>query len=372
MSASPTRYQPVAAAPVAQTGVSQATAIEQSRAVAEVQAAVFVAQQNRRNKAFAVAEMREVCKQKSVADRAFFRFPRSEGTVSGPSIHLARELARCWGNIQFGVSELDRDDVKGESEMQAFAWDLETNARNSTTFIVPHKRDTKQGVRQLTDMRDIYENNANNGARRLREAIFSVLPGWFIEEAQELCRATLQGGGGVPLPQRIANSIATFESIGITRDQLEQTVGRPSEKWTEHDVTDLGITYTSIKNGELSKDQAFKPQQSTVVVEPAAIEEALAEQQPEPPQQPAATEASAKEPAATKKPGARPATATDQRKLAEAFQEAGVTDDQIDSFLRTRLGRDVNDEAPITRDEVAATVQFLKAGEEPVTETTPE
>lgn len=260
---SPARYTPIAQPAVQRTAISQATAIEQSRAVAEVQASVLVAQQNRRNKAYAIEEMREVCAEHSVAERAFFRFPRAEGTVSGPSIHLARELARCWGNIQFGVTELRRDDEKGESEMQAYAWDLETNARNATTFIVPHKRDTKRGTKQLTEMRDIYENNANNGARRLREAIFSVLPGWFIEEAQSLCRETLNGGGGVPLPQRIANSVAHFERIGVTRDQLEAKIGRPSKEWTEHDVTELGVTFSSIRAGEVSKDEEFPPRRLT-------------------------------------------------------------------------------------------------------------
>lgn len=263
---SPARYTPIAQPAVQHPNVSQATAIEQSRAVAEVQASVLVAQQNRRNKAYAVQEMREACAQHSVADRAFFRFPRADGTVSGPSIHLARELARCWGNIQFGVTELRRDDDKGESEMQAYAWDLETNARNATTFIVPHKRDTKRGIKQLTDMRDIYENNANNGARRLREAIFSVLPGWFIEEAQVLCRETLNGGGSVPLPQRVANSVAAFEKIGVTREQLEAKIGRPSGEWTEHDVTELGITYSSLKAGEVSRDEEF-PQKRVTAAE---------------------------------------------------------------------------------------------------------
>ncbi|KQU30317.1 MULTISPECIES: hypothetical protein [unclassified Rhodococcus (in: high G+C Gram-positive bacteria)] len=254
---SPARYQPVAAPPV-QSTASQATQIEQSRAVAEVQAAVLVAQQNRRNKSIAVSEMREATSMAYLAEKAFFRFPRGGETVTGPSIHLARELARCWGNIQYGLTELRRDDAKGESEMQAYAWDLETNARNSSTFIVPHIRDTKRGAQKLTEMRDIYENNANAGSRRVREAIFAVLPNWFTEEAQDLCRDTLTKGGGVPLAQRIANSIKAFEGIGVTRVQLETKLARKSEEWTEHDVTQLGVTYKSIQNGEVTKDQEFE------------------------------------------------------------------------------------------------------------------
>ncbi|QDH92845.1 hypothetical protein KNU62_gp60 [Gordonia phage Bakery] len=252
-------YQPIAESARPSTEVSQATAVEQSRAVAEVQAAVLVAQQNRRIKTVAVVEMRDSTAQRSVADKAFFRFPRGGETVSGPSIHLARELARCWGNIQFGVSELRRDDVKGESEMQAYAWDLETNARNVTSFIVPHTRDTKRGVKKLTDMRDIYENNANSGARRLRECIFAVLPPWFIDEAVDRCNATLKDGGGVPLAQRITNAIELYSGIAISRDQLEAKLGRSSNDWTEHDVAQLGVIWKSIDRGEVQKDEEFAP-----------------------------------------------------------------------------------------------------------------
>lgn len=269
-------YQPIAEPARPTTEVSQATAVEQSRAVAEVQAAVLVAQQSRRIKTVAVAEMRDATAQSSVAERAFFRFPRGGQSVSGPSIHLARELARCWGNIQYGVSELRRDDVKGESEMQATAWDLETNARSVTTFVVPHVRDTKKGLQKLTDMRDIYENNANAGARRVRECIFAVLPSWFIDEAVDRCNATLQAGGGVPLTQRIANAIDLFDSISVSRVQLETKLNRSVNDWTEHDVAQLGVIWKSIDRGEVQKDDEFPPARTTADDLPAPAKKAPA------------------------------------------------------------------------------------------------
>jgi hypothetical protein len=73
--------------------------------------------------------MRESCSQKGLAERAFFRYSRGGSQITGPSVHLARELARCFGNVQYGIAELRRDDEHGESEMQAFAWDVQTNTR---------------------------------------------------------------------------------------------------------------------------------------------------------------------------------------------------------------------------------------------------
>lgn len=237
--------------------VGQGTMVEQSRAVAEVQAAVVVAQQRPRDTTRALGAMREATGIGFLADRAFFRYSRGGSQVTGPSVHLARELARCWGNIDYGHKELARDDERGQSEMLAFAWDLETNARSEVTFIVPHARDVKGGPKRLTEMRDIYENNANNAARRLRECIFAVLPVWFTEEAKELCRKTLEHGGGKPLAQRAADCVAAFETIGVVRAQLERKIGRAADGWIAEDVAALGIIYKSIRAGETSKDEEF-------------------------------------------------------------------------------------------------------------------
>jgi len=243
---------------------TQATQIEQSRVIAEVQGAIVVAQQCPRNLQAAMAAMQDSCKMQALAERAFFRFPRAGQTVTGPSVHLARELARCWGNIQYGVSELSRDANAGESEMQASAWDLQTNTRASAIFIVPHKRDTQKGTKDLVDMRDIYENNANNGARRVRECIFAVLPPWFKEEAIDLCRTTIKEGGGVPLPRRISKMLGKFAELRVTEEDITRKLGRPSDRWTEFDVADLTVIYKSIERGEVQRDDEFPPFEATV------------------------------------------------------------------------------------------------------------
>ena len=235
----------------------QNTQIEQARAVAEVQAAIIVARQFPRDTQRARDQMQDSCRQMGLAERAFYRFPRAGGAVEGPTVHLARELARCWGNIQYGHIELARDDVAGMSEMQAFAWDVETNARSSLGFQVPHVRDTRDGAVPLMDARDVYENNANNGARRLREVILSILPPWFVEDAKGLCRQTLADGGGKPLPQRVAECVAGFEALGIARERVEAKVGKPSGEWTPFDVGQLGVTWRSIQNREVNIDDEF-------------------------------------------------------------------------------------------------------------------
>ena len=250
--------------PIAVPRIGQATAVEQSRAATEVLASVQAALMFPRDVQRAMAEMRQVCATSYMAERAFYSYRRGGENVSGPTVHLARELARCWGNIHNGIAELSRDDVLGQSEMQAWAWDLQTNERVSTTFIVPHGRDTKDGVKSITDLRSVYENNANNGARRLREMVYSVLPVWFRAEAEEICRRTLNGGGQMTREQQTAFYLDAFSRKSVTQEQVEAFVGRPAESWVQGDLDTLQVVFTEIKNGTKLPEDVFSPPPLTV------------------------------------------------------------------------------------------------------------
>jgi hypothetical protein len=237
--------------------VGQSTAVEQSRAVAEVQAAIYVARQFPRDVGRSRSAMQAACGTMALAEKAFYKFPRAGGSVEGSTIHLAKTLAQAWGNIQYGVSEMRRDDEYRQSEMQAWAWDVEANTRHVLTFIVPHAKFANKQVQQLVDLRDIYENNANNGARRLREAIFAVIPDFFIDEAEELCRETLNKGDGKPIEQRVEGAIAVFQKLGVNADRLEQKLGRPRAQWTGADIAQLLITHKSIDRREITVAEVF-------------------------------------------------------------------------------------------------------------------
>jgi hypothetical protein len=305
--------------------VGQATVVESARAVAEVQAAVVMARQFPRDVQKAIADMRQSCAMPRLAERAFFRYNRGGANVTGPSIHLARDLARCWGNIDYGVKELARDDQYGQSEMLAFAWDLETNARSETVFIVPHARDKKGGPQRLIDMRDIYENNANNGARRLRECIFAVMPPWFKEEAKDICHETLEKGGGKPLPQRIADAVAAFEGVGVTRTQMEKKAGRAVAGWTAQDVAQFGVIFKSIRQGETSVADEFEPEGQVTAAGLKA--QAKIEGASDAPQEPTQTEAPATEAETASPPATDDGHSPQYRELAGFLEGCGSADD---------------------------------------------
>jgi hypothetical protein len=254
----------IAAAIPSTQHVTQTTAVEQARAVAEVAAAVQVAQMNPRDMNRAWAEMEAACGRLGLAERAFYSVPNRGGQK--PSVHLARELARIWGNLDYGVHELSRDDVRAMSEVRCYAWDQQTNVRSSRTLQVPHQRMVKvDGVPQrktLVDLGDVYLNNQNIGARAVRESIYTVLPADFVAKAQEICKATIKKGDGKPLPERIANMIAKFKELGVTVGAIETRVGRKRGQWTAADLAELAVVFGSIVQGDAIAEEEF-PQRVT-------------------------------------------------------------------------------------------------------------
>lgn len=225
-------------------------AVESERAIAEVQAKLVIAKRFPRDEARAYDRVMQACSRPSLAAVAEYSFPRGGQKVSGPSIRLAEELARCYGNLIYGIRELSRTD--GASEMQAFAWDLETNVESTQNFTVRHIRDRKSsngGNVALTDERDIYEITANMGGRRLRARILAILPPDLVEAAVEKCRATLAGNSQEPIADRVKKMIEAFKRFGVTSKHLSDYLGKKLDDVIPEDIADLTAIYTSLKDG---------------------------------------------------------------------------------------------------------------------------
>ena len=221
--------------------------IEQTRAMTEVQGMMLLAKQFPRDENQAFTKAMTACQRPEFAEKATYSYARSGETISGPSIRLAEELARCWGNIDFGIKELSQKD--GESEMMAYAWDLETNTRSSQNFSVRHIRDTRDGAKKLTTQRDIYENNANNGGRRLRARILAILPPDLVNRAVAECRRTMEGKNDIPLTDRIKNMIMAFQKVGVRQALIEKRLGHSADSITPEELAEYKGILNSLKDG---------------------------------------------------------------------------------------------------------------------------
>ena len=258
-----------------QSLASVTAAMATTRQAQEVQAAMVVAKKFPRNPVDSVNRILEACTRRTLAESAMYSYPRGGQEVTGPSIRLAECVAQNWGNIDFGYIELEQKN--NESQVMAYAWDLETNTRQSKVFTVPHRRETKNGAKPLTDSRDIYELIANQAARRVRSCILAVIPGDVIEAAIKQCEVTLTGGS-VSLPERIKAMVDKYAEIEITAEQLAGFIGKNVEAFTAQDIVRLGKIYRSIKDGVVGNDYFIEKMRESAPAE--------TKDQPEVPAQP--------------------------------------------------------------------------------------
>jgi hypothetical protein len=246
---------PFAVATAAKGGSS--VEIMQHRQASEVQAGMVVAKKFPRDEVAAYERIMRSCQRKTLAEVAVYSYPRGGTKVEGPSIRLAEELARGWGNINYGVTELEQR--PGESVCQAYAWDMETNVRREMTFVIKHQRKAQGAVKDLTDPRDIYEMIANQGARRVRNCILGVVPGDICEAALEQVNKTLIGGvKGEPLPDRIRKMVVAFAQIGVTLTMLEKRIQHKISACSAVEVVNLGKIFNSLNDGQSAREQWFE------------------------------------------------------------------------------------------------------------------
>jgi len=215
----------------------------------------MIARMNPRDTIAAMDRILNACARPTLADAAVYTYARGGSDVSGPSIRLAEAMAQAWGNMQFGIRELDQRN--GESTVQAFAWDVETNTRREVTFQVPHIRYTRSGSKRLEDPRDIYEMVANQGARRLRACILAVIPGDVTEAAVAQCETTMKTKADTS-PEAMQKMVAAFEPFGVTREQIEKRIQRRLDAIQPAQVVSLKKIYASLRDGMSSASEWFE------------------------------------------------------------------------------------------------------------------
>ena len=228
-----------------------------SRQAQEVQAAMVIAKKFPRDEMESYNRIIKSCKRKTLAEQSMYEYPRGKEKVSGPSIRLAEAIAQNWGNIDFGIVELEQKN--GESQVMAYAWDLETNTRQSKIFSVKHVRTTKKGSYNLTDPRDIYELVANQGARRVRACILGLIPGDVIEAAVNQCNKTLLEGEKKPVQDITREMLGIFEEqFGVPQESIEKYIGCKAEAFSMNDLVRLKNVYRSLHDGMAKREDYFE------------------------------------------------------------------------------------------------------------------
>ncbi len=308
-------------------------ATDQARAVAEVQAALVIAASRPRNELRARDRLLQACQRVNLASGALYQYTRGGTAVSGPSIRLAEAAARAWGNMNYGFRELSRR--TGESECEAFAWDLETNTKAVRQFSVRHRRDTKKGGYDLTDERDIYELMASQAQRRVRAAILEIIPGDIMEDAVAECEKTMKANVG-NVAEAAAKLVQAFADMGIPREAVEKRLGHRIDAIQPAQIIAFRKIYASIKDGMSAPKDWFNIEQAAPNPTTVAQSDACSTPSAAPAPESASTPAPSEQSAPAQPAQAQPESYGDANEPFECSLDKGrmVTEDDCEACAR--------------------------------------
>lgn len=230
--------------------------VESQRAMSEVQGAILLAKRFPRNEIECLDKIITACQRPGLAEQALYTYAKGGTEISGPSIRLMEAIAQYWGNLQTGIRELEQHN--GVSTMEAFAWDMQTNVRQVKIFQVKHERHTKKGSYKLEDPREIYEQTANQAARRQRACLQGIIPGDIIDAAVAQSDATLKASADTS-PEALKKLIEAFAAFKVTQGQIEKRIQRRIEAITPAQIIGLKKIYISLRDNMSGPADWFEP-----------------------------------------------------------------------------------------------------------------
>jgi hypothetical protein len=243
-----------------QVGAISAAAREE----AELKAAIVVAKRFPRDEAASYTRIIKSCGRPGFAEGALYRFPRGGQQIEGPSVNLAREMARCWGNIRYGLRIVSLDDE--QVHIKGYALDLETNnyvemEDRFAKLIQRKNKRTGQTDWVEPDERDLRELVNRRGAILVRNAILQVLPPDVTEDAGTATKATLrkaaEGDIGQSREDAVRRLAIGFDGIGVTAAMLASYLKHELAIISPEELADLRKVYRSILDGHTTRGDHF-------------------------------------------------------------------------------------------------------------------
>lgn len=217
----------------------------------EIQSAIVLARRFPRNEDSAFAQLMKSCDRSSFAETAEYSFPRGGKPVTGASVNLAREAARVWGNIRYGLNIL-RDD-EDSRQIEGWAWDLETNtkvtAQDDFRKLIQRKQKGGKTEWVRPDERDLRELTNRRGAILVRNCILQLLPSDLIEDARGKASETLKAGAKRDPEAARKKVILAFAELNVTPEMLEGLLHHPLAQCSPEEIANLRKIYQSIRDG---------------------------------------------------------------------------------------------------------------------------
>lgn len=235
-----------------------------SREQTEIQSAIISAKHFPRNEVAAGLQVTKSFARVGLAESARYSFPRGGKTITGPSVDCARELARLWGNMRYGIRVVALTDE--HVHIRGFAIDLETNA--STEYEDQFRRLVQRKGRDgethwvQPDERDLRELIGRRGAILVRNAILSLLPPDLVDGALSTADKTLRGVASGELKASredvVRNLAGRFDTLGVSVAMLEGYLGHALADANADEVAELKAIGKSLADGITKRDDHFE------------------------------------------------------------------------------------------------------------------
>jgi hypothetical protein len=264
------------------SGGELSTSMQQSMARHEIEGAIVIARRFPRNEDAAYGRVMKSCERWSFASMARYSYPRGGQQIEGPSVNLAREVARCWTNIRYGCDIVHDDDTS--RTVRGWAWDVETNCKETQDATFKKLIYRKRGGWQTPDERDLRELTNKHGAICVRNCLLHLVPPDLIDEAMRSSKSTLEKDAAKDPDEARRKMIRAFSTIGVTVDDLEAHLGHPLKQATPTEITDLRGIWKSISDGNSVWSEYVKqpdPQKSEGAPKGATMDD-LTKPQPNP------------------------------------------------------------------------------------------
>ncbi len=272
------------------------TRAEEERASMEVKALIFHAMKNPRDEERGMREIERVAKIPEFAEKAYYSYPRSKTEIFGPSIHLADEFKRIWGNIVTKQTIVHEDD--DSFVIEVMAWDLQTNVASGRQAVIKNliQRKDASGRTQWIrpDERDKRELIERHHSLLRRNCILGLLPRWFVDKVVRISRDTMKKRAGKVNIEELRKKVELdFEAMGIYREQIESYIGHSLSATTVEEIAELQGIIQSIRDGAARKEEYFgqgpgqQPKPRPAEKEDITLDQVLnGDVEPEPPQVP--------------------------------------------------------------------------------------
>lgn len=192
------------------------------------------------------------------AASCFYKLPRGGKNIEGPSVRLAEIALSSYQNAKVGTRILETVTTGANPHVviQAVAYDLENNIQ---VGIEKRRRITKKKSKETIDEDDIQLAVNACSAVAYRDVVFKMIPRTLYEPVFKHAKL-IAVGTQKTLPDRVAKAIEAFQKLGIEKNTVLGKFGYKKESEISLDdlETLIGI-FSAIKDGELSIDEAFRP-----------------------------------------------------------------------------------------------------------------